>query len=207
MMIFRGFKFGMLLQLAIGPVCLFVFKVGGNKGFIRAEIGVLGVAVADAFYILLAISGIVSCIERERVKYIFKNIGAIIVAIFGIQIILGVFGREILPNINLLTGIKSESSFLEGFLITASNPLTILFWAGIFSSNIAEEKLIRKDIYLFGLGSVISTLFFLTIIAGMGTVTGYFLPVKLISILNFIVGVVLLFFSFRMILKKDRCNC
>ena len=25
MMIFKGFKFGMLLQLAIGPVCLFVF--------------------------------------------------------------------------------------------------------------------------------------------------------------------------------------
>ena len=68
MMIFKGFKFGMLLQLAIGPVCLFVFNVGGNKGLIGAEIGVLGVAVADAIYIMLAISGIASFIDRKGVS-------------------------------------------------------------------------------------------------------------------------------------------
>jgi len=203
-MIFKGLKFGMLLQLAIGPVCLFIFKVGGNKGFIDAEIGVLGVAVADAFYILLAISGIASFIDRERVKHIFKILGAIIVAIFGLQTILGIFGREILPNIDLFNGIKSESSFLEGLVITASNPLTILFWAGVFSAKLAEEKLLRKEVYLFGLGSVLSTLFFLTIVAAIGSFTGYFLPVEIISMLNFTVGVVLLYFSFRMIIKRDR---
>ena len=146
MMIFKGFKFGMLLQLAIGPVCIFVFKVGGNKGFIGAEIGVLGVAVADAFYILLAISGIASFIDRERVKYIFKIMGAIIVAIFGLQTVLGAFRWVVLPSINLFNWINSENCFLEGLVLTASNPLAILFWVGIFSSKIIEEKLTRKDV-------------------------------------------------------------
>ncbi|MDR3669005.1 MAG: LysE family transporter, partial [Ignavibacteriaceae bacterium] len=147
MIIFKGFKFGMLLQLAIGPICLFVFKLGGNKGFIGAEIGVLGVAAADAFYILLAISGIASFIDRRRVKYIFKIMGAIIVAIFGLQTVLGVFGRGVIPRINLLNGINSENTFLEGLVLTASNPLAKLFWVGIFSSKIVEEKLTRKDVY------------------------------------------------------------
>lgn len=202
-MIFKGFKLGIILQFAVGPVCIFIFKLGGNKGFIDAEIGVLGVAVIDALYILLAISGLTSFLNRERVKYIFKIIGAIIVAIFGLQTILGIYGWEVLPSINLFNGINSESSFLEGLVLTASNPLTILFWVGIFSSKIVEEKLTRKDVYLFGLGSVLSTVFFLTVIASIGSVTGYFLSPKIISLLNFIVGVVLLYFALKMIFKRD----
>jgi len=194
----------MLLQFAIGPVCLFVFKVGGNKGFIGAEIGVLGVAVADALYILLAISGIASFIDRERVKYIFKIMGAIIVAIFGLQTVLGAFGQEVLPNIDLFNGIKSKSLFLEGLVITASNPLTILFWAGVLSAKLAEKKLQRKEIYLFGLGSVLSTLFFLTIVAAIGSVTGHFLSVELISMLNLVVGIILICFALKMVVKMRK---
>ena len=133
--------------------------------------------------------------------------GAIIVAIFGLQTVLGVFGREVLPSINLLNGINSGNTFLEGLVLTASNPLAILFWVGIFSSKIVEEKLTRKDVYLFGLGSVISTLFFLTIVAAIGSVTGYFLPVEIISMLNLVVGIILICLAIRMIIKRDRCIC
>ncbi|MHB8076519.1 LysE family transporter [Desulfosporosinus fructosivorans] len=203
-MIFKGFKLGMILQLAVGPVCLFIFKLGGNKGFIDAEFGVLGVALIDACYIFLAISGITSFIDRERVKHIFRILGAIIVAIFGLQTVLGTFGWEVLPNINLFSRTKLESSFLEGLVLTASNPLTILFWAGVFSTKIVEEKLTRKDVYLFGLGSILATVFFLTVIAAIGSVSRYFLPLEIISILNLIVGVVLIYFAFRIIIKRDK---
>ncbi|MDQ7094025.1 LysE family transporter [Desulfosporosinus sp. PR] len=201
-MIFKGFKFGILLQLAIGPVCLFIFKIGGNKGFIGAEIGVSGVTLADAFYIVLAISGIASCVERERVKNIFKIMGALIVAIFGLQAVIGVFGLKILPNINLFNEMNFGSLFLESIVITASNPLTILFWAGVFSTKIVEEGLQRREIYLFGFGSVLSTAFFLTIIAAIGSVTRYFLPMEIISLLNLVVGIVLIGFALKIIAKK-----
>jgi Putative threonine efflux protein len=202
-MIFKGFKFGMLLQLAIGPVCLFIFTVGGNKGFINAEVGVLGVTSTDALYILFAICGIASFIDREKVKKIFEVAGAVIVALYGLQMILGVFGLKVIPNVYLFEGIRTESTFLEGLVITAANPLTILFWVGVFSSKIAEEKLLRKDVYLFGLGSVLSTLFFLTVVAILASFTGYFLPHKLISILNSVVGVALIYFALRMIIKRN----
>lgn len=205
-MIIKGFKLGMMLQLAIGPVCLFIFKVGGNKGLITAELAVLGVTLIDALYIMMAISGIASFINKERVKQIFKLLGAIIVAIFGLNIIIGTFGWEVLPNLNLLGQIKTENTFFEGLVLTASNPLTILFWAGVFSSKIAEENLTRRDVYFFGLGSVLSTIFFLTAIAVIGSITRYFLPVEIISTMNFIVGLVLVYFAFRMFIRKDTIN-
>lgn len=201
-MIFKGLKFGMILQLAIGPVCLFIFKIGGNKGFIDAEIGVLGVAVIDALYILLAITGTTSFLDKERTKHALRLSGALIVGIFGLQTILGIFGWGIIPNLSLLSRIKSGNSFVEGIVLTASNPLTILFWAGVFSTKIAEDNLRRKEVYLFGLGSILATLFFLTIIAAIGSISGYFLPVEIISILNFIVGLALIYFAFKMIMKR-----
>lgn len=38
-MIFKGVKFGMLLQLAIGPVCIFVFQVASLRGFLYSRNG------------------------------------------------------------------------------------------------------------------------------------------------------------------------
>lgn len=35
-MFLKGFKFGMLLQLAIGPICLFIFQTSITKGFFVA---------------------------------------------------------------------------------------------------------------------------------------------------------------------------
>jgi len=201
--IIKGFKLGMMLQLAIGPVCVFIFKVGGDKGLIAAELAVLGVVLIDALYIMLAISGITSFVEKERIKYIFKIFGAVIVAIFGLNIIFGTFGWEVIPNLNLFDGIKPENAFFEGLVLTASNPLTILFWAGVFSAKIVEGKLTRKDVCFFGLGSVLATIFFLTAIAVTGSITRYFLPVEIISTLNFIVGLSLVYFAFRMFTKKD----
>lgn len=205
-MIFKRFRLGMMLQLAIGPVCVFIFKVGGNEGLITAELAVLGVALIDALYIILAISGIASFVDKERVKHVFKLFGAIIVATFGLQIILGTFGWEVISNVNLFDGIKPENSFLEGLVLTASNPLTVLFWVGVFSTKIAEEKLTRKDVCFFGLGSVLATIFFLTVIAITGSISRHFLPVEIIATLNFIVGLALVYFAFRMFIKKDRLN-
>ncbi|AFM41059.1 putative threonine efflux protein [Desulfosporosinus acidiphilus SJ4] len=163
---------------------------------------VLGVVIIDSFYILLAIFRIASVIDKERVKLVLKLFGAIIVAIFGLHIIVGTFGWEVLPNVSLFDGIKTENSFVEGMILTASNPLTILFWTGVFSSKIVEEKLTRTDVYFFGFGSVLSTIFFLTVIAVIGSITRQFLPVFIISTINFSVGLALIYFAFRMFFKK-----
>lgn len=204
-MIFKGFKFGMFLQIAVGPVSIFVFNMANRNGFFQAEISAFAVTIVDAIYILLAILGIASLLEKDKVKFIFKMFGAIILVVFGINIILGVFGIEILPSLNSINNLANSglyNAFILGFIITASNPLTILFWTGVFASKIAEENLIRKNLIFFGIGAVIPTLISQTIFAFIGSLTKKFMPDEIVSILNIFVGASLIYFAIKLLRKK-----
>ncbi|MBP1864117.1 threonine/homoserine/homoserine lactone efflux protein [Clostridium tetanomorphum] len=192
----------MLLQLAVGPVCIFIFQIATLNGFYIAEKGVFGVVIVDSLFILGAILGIAKIIEKDNVKLGLKIFGASILFIFGFSIILGVFNIKLIPNLSMMNSYNTNSSFMKGVLLTISNPLTIIFWAGVFSSKIVNENMKRKDIYVFGAGAVLSTLSFLTLIAVTGSFTKTFLSVQAMNILNIIVGALLIYFSMKMIRKN-----
>lgn len=200
-MIFQGFRFGMILQLAVGPVCLLIFKLASSRGFISAEAGVSAVVLVDTLYILLAILGIASAVGKEKVKRIFGLAGAVIVALFGVSTLAGIAGLQLQPGIQLFSasGGGGEGAFLEALLLTASNPLTILFWAGVFSARITEQNMKRGDVCLFGLGSVLATLFFLTAVAVVGSLTKQYLPAVVVTVMNGAVGIFLLYFAIKML--------
>ena len=200
MMILKGFRFGMLLQLAVGPVCMYVFHTASNRGFIDAFFVVLAVSIIDAFYILLAILGITSFIKDDRLQKAFRIIGALIVACFGLSIILGVFGISIMPR--FISFKYTINPFINGLLLTASNPLTILFWSGVFSSEICDNKMEKINTYLFGIGAVISTLFFLSLVALVGMLANYTIPENIVNVLNLLVGAILIYFSLRIFMSK-----
>ncbi len=201
-MIFKGLKFGMLLQFAVGPVCIFIFQTASLQGFYPAVTGVLGVTLIDGLYILAALLGIASVIERKEVRSALKLSGAAILLIFGLSTVLGQFNIRFLPSLSIQNTPNATGVFIRSLLLTASNPLTIIFWAGLFSAKIAEQNMKRKDLYNFGFGALLSTFFFLTLISFAGSFTGTFFPPDLIQILNILVGLLLIYFSIRMFLKK-----
>ena len=90
-----GLKFGMLLQLAIGPMCLLVFNTAKNMGFINALSLVSAIALIDAFYIYLAGIGVSRLLLQERVKICVSVTGAFVLCLFGINMILEVVDRDI----------------------------------------------------------------------------------------------------------------
>jgi threonine/homoserine/homoserine lactone efflux protein len=194
----------MLLQIAVGPVCLFIFNIANSSGFLNAETGVLSVVLMDALYVLLAIFGIASFMEKENVRKILKYFGSLILFLFGLNIGIGVLGLKFFPGIKLFSNSSNASrAFMGGIVLTASNPLTIVFWSGVFSARVAEENMNEKDLYFFGIGATLSTLIFLTLISFLGSITNKFLPIIVINILNGIVGALLIFFSMKMFIKKD----
>ena len=201
-MILKGFKFGMLLQFAVGPVCIFIFQMASLRGFYIAASGVLGVLIVDGLYILAAILGIASIIERKNTKTILKIFGAIVLFIFGISTILSVFNIVFLPSLSLHNTSNINNVFFRAIILTFSNPLTIIFWAGVFSAKLAEENMMKKDIYTFGLGALLSTAFFLTLIALVGSLTRTFFPPFVIQLLNILVGILLIYFSIKLLIRK-----
>lgn len=202
-MIFKGFKFGMLLQLAAGPVCLFIFNTAISSGFLFSEFGVLGVVFTDALFILLAILGVGKILEKsKRIKQFISCFGGGILIVFGLSFILSSFGISILPNINLLKEVTSKNIFLKAVILTGSNPLGIIFWAGVFSTKIIEENITKKNVYFFGIGACLSTLFFLTLVALGGSLVTNFLPENIITILNIAVGMILIVFGLKSLKKS-----
>ncbi|WPC44428.1 LysE family translocator [Clostridium sp. JS66] len=201
-MIFKGFKFGMMLQFAIGPVCIFIFQIASSKGFYTAETGVLGAVLIDGLFIFAATIGISSIIEKQNIKFILKIFGTVILFIFGLSTILNQFNIDFLPILSIQNTSNINNAFFHTLIITASNPLTIIFWSGVFLSKITEENTKKTDIYLFGFGALLSTIFFLTLISLSGNFANSFLSVGIIQALNIIVGFLLIYFSIKMFLKK-----
>ena len=198
---FSGLRFGMLLQIAIGPMCLMVFNTAKNAGFWVAMSLVLAVALVDAFYIALASIGVSKIMEKESVKKVFKVVGALVLILFGLNIILGVFGVNLIPGLNLKP--TSSSVFLQGLVLTLSNPLTIAFWGSVLTTKIIEEEFGKKELLVFSCGLVSATLLFMTLVAILGTILSTFLSQSVASVLNVCVGALIVFFGLKMLLKKE----
>ncbi|MDF2943799.1 MAG: putative efflux protein [Herbinix sp.] len=202
-MILKGLRFGMLLQIAIGPMCLFVFNTSTTNGFFMGLSLVLAIALVDGLYIVLSGIGIAAIINREKVKVMIKVFGCIVLVIYGISILAGVFGYSLLPSMELFTDVTGKSFFMQGVLLTASNPLTIIFWSGVFSTQMLENKLVKHQVFFFGLGCVLSTLLFLTAIALLGSIVSTFIPNILIQILNAFVGIVLIISGIKLAVRNS----
>ena len=199
---FDGLKFGMLLQLAVGPMCLMVFNTAKNVSFLVALSLVLAIALVDAFYILLAGLGVSKLIEKKNVKAIFKIVGSLVLVIFGLNIILNVFNINLIPGLNLKP--NTANIFIQGLILTLSNPITIVFWGSVLTTKIIDDKLKKKELFIFSTGLVSSTLTFLTLVALLGTVLSSFIPETVSNILNVIVGLLIIGFGIKMLIKKEK---
>lgn len=203
-MILKGLRFGMLLQFAVGPMCLMVFNTSTTYGFICSLHLVFAIALIDALYIILSCVGVASVISKKKVKAVVKLIGCIVLVLFGANTILGAFDLFFLPRIALFSNISSKNLFVQGLLLTATNPLTIIFWSGVFSTQTIENKWNRKQLFLFATGCVLATIIFLTAVAILGSILSSFLPQIIVRFLNVAVGIILIIFGIRLLCKKGK---
>lgn len=202
-MLWQGLRFGMLLQLAVGPVCLMVLNAAGTLGFLPTMPLVASVTLVDAFYILLASLGIGAVMDKPKVKAGMKTVGGLVLILFGADMGLGVLGITLIPGFRLFSASADANLFLQGLILTLSNPMTILFWGGMFTAKGAENRWNRRQLGVFAVGCVLSTALFLSAVAGLGSCFTGRVPSVVIQGLNIAVGAALVFFGVRLILKKE----
>lgn len=195
-MLFKGLAFGMLLQLAIGPICIFVLNTAVHNGFFPAEMAVLGTVFTDGLEIILAIIGVGLILDKSRIaKRILQIFGTSILLIYGISAILSPFNVSILPEFTI--PFVSNNPFLQAVLLALSNPLTVVFWAGIFSAKIIEEKMQGSDLHFFATGCILATFLFLSSVAFIGTHIQDMFSNKIIQYTNVVVGIAMLYFAYK----------
>lgn len=206
-MYFKGFRLGLMLQLAVGPVCLLVFQTAYEKGIINALSGVLAVAIVDAIYIIMALLGMGILLNRyQKAKSLIQIIGALILILFGLNIVLNQWGIKwmSLPSM----GSDSQHTFINLFILTLSNPLTIVFWAGVFSTQLTGMRNELNKRCAFAIGAVSSTLVFLSFVTIIGALIQIYFTDTVICVLNIIIAILIIGFGISMLLKykKDKIN-
>jgi threonine/homoserine/homoserine lactone efflux protein len=203
-MIIKGFRFGMLLQLAVGPICLMVFNTSASEGLLYGLLLVMAITLIDGLYITLSGVGVAAMLNHERIKLVIKLFGCVVLVLFGLSTITGALDKELLPSLTLFHSDGVRNIFLKGLIMTASNPLTIIFWSGVFSSQVIQHGLKKQQLIWFGFGCVLSTLTFLSLVAILGKMVGSFLPPGIITGMNVVVGGLLIVFGIRLLLTKDK---
>jgi len=198
----RGFKLGMLLQLMVGPISLLVFKTAGAGGLRPAFAVVLAVTLADAAFIAAAGAGTVYFLSRPGVQETFRIISCVVLVLFGIHTVLSVFGLPLLPEIRMFSGAQAGNAFLQGIVLSVSNPLTVLFWNSLFAAESARHRMTRRHMFLFGAGCVLSTVVFLSFVAAVGNLSGRYLPETVTGALNIVIGLALIGYGIALLAKR-----
>ena len=198
-----GLLLGMILQIAVGPVCLYLINVSILNNFAAGFIGIIAATIADSIFILLGILGVSKLLTERRVK-IFKAFGGILLITFGLITIFSFIGSKSTDNSFTLSIFGSKNVFLYTFILTLSSPLSIIFWSGIFSVKIIEEQYKNKDLILFSIGCLLATFLFLTFVVSASTILQSFLTEFLIKTLNIAVGIIIAFFGVKLFYAKPK---
>jgi len=93
------------------------------------------------------------------------------------------------------------NSFTSCFILTASSPLTIVFWSSVFSAKAIEKNYKKKELVIFGIGTGLSTFFFLSAAMLILSVLKSGIPNLMVQVLNCIVGLVLIYYGITRVWK------
>ena len=133
-----GFGLGFLVALQLGPMSLFLVRSTLRAGLLTG-LGVgAGIAVIDALYAAAGAAGAAPLLLIDPVRLVLGIVGA------GVLVWLGV--KTLLAAIHVRAGLDGDaaatpwSAFRTSLGATASNPLTILSWAAIFSAASADTS-------------------------------------------------------------------
>ncbi|WJQ80178.1 LysE family translocator [Brevibacillus brevis] len=205
MAIWHGLLFGMMLQLSVGPVCLAVFHRSMTRRLHDAFMMVLGVALADAVYMGGAIGGLSLLLQIDWVKQLVLIMGALILTWFGIQTLRAIKGRREQQQTpaSVQQASSGRSSFWHGVLLTLANPLTVLFWAGVFGSLLASGAFAHStELFLFATGCLLSTLLFLGLVALLAAYLARFFRPGWFNVFHGLSGVFLIGFAIVLFAKS-----
>lgn len=196
MSVFLGYIFlGLSLAAPIGPVNAAQLDRGIKNGFFHAWLVGLGATVADAIYMIFVFLGVVHFLEIPFMQTFLWLFGFFVLVYTGFESLLG--ANKIAVEDSRASKESHFKSFLSGFFMSLFNPLTILFWLGIFGSILA------KTVTTYGTSKVIlySAAIFLGItvwdltMAGLASTMRKYLTNRLLMAISILSGLSLIGFG------------
>ena len=191
----KAFGLALVLIFMIGPVFFSLVQTGIESGFSSGAVMAVGVAIADATYIIISYFGLANYLAPYS-DYM-GPVGGTVFIIFGLYSILKTRTRISYSNED-----QKKSGLVKflakGFLINAASPFVIVFWLATVSAITAQYSS-EADIFLF-FGSAVLFVFIGDLIkVGLANRLKRLVTVRFIRIMNFIVGLILIGVGIRLL--------
>lgn len=185
---------GLSLAAPIGPINAAQIDRGIRHGFMHSWLIGVGAAAADGVYMIIVYLGVVHFLETSFMQTFLWLFGCFVLTYTGIETILSA------NKLNIADNRKKEPllrSFVSGFFMSISNPLTILFWLGIYGSVLAKTAATYETsrLILYSSAIFIGLLIWDITMAGVASNFRKYLTTRLLIGISLLSGVSLIGFG------------
>ncbi|EES71256.1 LysE family transporter [Paenibacillus sp. MB22_1] len=185
---------GLSLSAPIGPVNAAQLDKGIRGGFLHAWFVGLGALSADLLYMLLVYFGVVHFLNTPFMKSFLWLFGFFVLTYIGIDS-LKQAGK--IPDGGMRGSEPLRKSLLSGFLMSVSNPLSILFWLGIYGSVLAQAAAHMRthDLIINSSAIIVGLLVWDFTMAGFASVFRKLLTNRVLMLISILSGLSLIGFG------------
>jgi putative LysE/RhtB family amino acid efflux pump len=128
-----GFGLGFLVAAGVGPIWLLCLRTSVRFGFPSGFAVGAGAAAVDTLYAALGVAGAAGLLAIDPLRITLGAVGAVVLAVLGLRTMWSAF-RVRLGGEATAEVASPRRAFATSLAATASNPMTILSWAAVFSA-------------------------------------------------------------------------
>ncbi|HJV31711.1 MAG TPA: LysE family transporter, partial [Bacillales bacterium] len=191
---------GLSLAAPIGPMNIEVLNRGFKEGFLSSWLVGLGGLTGDLILLIFIFFGLQDFMQNIIIQSLMYIIGVILLSYLGVTSIYNALKKSFKQPDNARS--KARNAYFSGFLISLANPISLIFWFGIYgtslqiltstqsiSFSILCSFAILAGLFLWNLNLVLTVFFSKRI-----------MNEKIMRVITFIAGISLLYFSVRFII-------
>jgi threonine/homoserine/homoserine lactone efflux protein len=197
--LFEGISMGLLLSAIVGPVFFTLIQNSMEHGFRYSAMLAFGILLSDTIYVILTFFGTKFLADTTYFEMVLGYVGGTILVGFGISSLL----RKQMSRPNTggfeITIQRKRTAFAKGFGVNGVNPFVLLFWISIASLVSLKTDWSGGQILNYYSGILITVFAIDLLKAFTAKQLSHLMTPRLMWLLKKFVGLVMIFFGFRMI--------
>lgn len=193
-----GIFFGLIFIFSLGPGFFALVQTSVQKGFKKALFLAFGISMSDIIYVVLALMGVVSFLERPVFRMWMAIVGTLVLFAYGVYSWFKkpkVYENEIAGG-NEMSIIKYVA---KGFILNGLNPFIVIFWVGIIGVVAVKYDYTFNQQVFFFMGALTTILITDILKALIAHRFRSVITPRSILILNRSIGVILIIFGLQMV--------
>ena len=187
---------GLSLSAPIGPINAAQLDKGIRGGFWHAYMIGLGAVCADIIYMLLVYFGVIHLLDAPFVKAFLWLFGFFVLVYTGVESLIQAGRLSSEHELRSSEG-SLKKTFLSGFLLSLLNPLSILFWLGIYGSILAKaaNQLAMQQLLVYSGAIIFGVLIWDLTMAAASSIFRKYLTLGILRVISIASGLSLIGFG------------